>query len=84
MLLQANDAFDKKEWYVYRTYVDGYNELLERTAKICGGEVYQYMNPIELSKRVSAYPTENAATYMATAVAKLRELVGYLQVDKEK
>jgi len=82
--LQANEANEKKEWSTYRTYVDKYNELLTETAQICGDEVYQYMSPIELSRRVSAYPMEDAARYMSTAVNKLRELMAYLQRERQK
>jgi hypothetical protein len=83
LLNQANEAFRNKEWYAYRTYVDGYNELVELTAKICGDEVYRYMSPIKLPS--SAFVSiENAPSYMSTAVNKLRELMAYLQVEKQK
>ena len=54
-LNQAHKALDNKAWCAYRTYVDGYNELLAKTPQICGDEVYRYMGSAELSRRVSAY-----------------------------
>ena len=54
-LNQAYKALDNKEGYAYRTYVDGYNELLAETPQICGDGEYHYMGSAELSRRVSAY-----------------------------
>ena len=83
MVFQANKALDDKDWPAYRTYVDGYNELLDLTARTCGAEVYKYMDHIKLPSspfiRLGDVPG-----YMSTAVNKLRELMAYLQVEEQR
>jgi hypothetical protein len=82
-LNQANEALERGQWTAYGTYVKEYNNLLGLARTQCGEEICEHLEPIPTPSR-SYVDGIQMSEYLSTAVLKLRELVAYLEVEKQR
>lgn len=81
-LNQANTALERNQLPAYKTFIKEYNDLLGLARTQCGEEICEHLKPINTPK---SYPSlTQMSDYLSTAVLKLRELVAYLEVEKQR